>query len=1126
MLPKEEEAVAPSSARGVEAYHQVVDHQRPPSSVEIICSTTGDTTNYCSETHRGITSISSTTTSPPSSTTDKKELNLAQPRFTSINDLIHVLVVYDAQSGRSNVKANRTEALAEYLAKLLQERKNPKEELAAACRFFLGSLRRGDAAAVERKQLVCCALERAFGVERKEARGFVNAAVPKPFGTEHFGNYTTSTEELNSLSAEINSATSKKFPSPAPRETQVLLQNDLFNTSQEVRDFGEEWERLFLHGLFLPRGRKTGRRKTTAQAGVEERKTSTSSSSTPAPPSEERTTSEEVSHDCDEEIKLSSLQSLEDLQADFVQAADDAARGGEAVDPERAEKAARLLRGLMCVDYSNYQTDNSYQTSTSRSATCRSSDYLVLRVKYACELLQGRRLVPEVTLWAALVRACCDLRARRNQNLKGAESSRTKEKPPVVPPVLRRQVNAAVMAAYKARPGAVPEIVDALLEFAGSSENRSASQSSSSENHRELLREGQEVPVDSSISSEEEGRATTSRRSTAEEFSKEEHNRAAARLVETLGTASVKIGDFVAPMLAKPASADGFVEKLVARREADDARIISPFSPSEERRGENINYTRARWTAEHKYDGERLQVHYSPKFPGIFRCFARSGKTSKFQRILEGPLKREMEVRGIDQDLILDCEVVQVGGNGTRDIPPSPDESFSFLPFNKLMKGKARSTTGSLISVARAVVDEDSEGTESKRDHLAESESMTSAGHTIEKLHEPLDAPKTNSSAADCTDLECSDVVDDESSQADTTIPDAARNLRVMAFDLLLLDGAVLLSASFAERRQLLRNLLLQKKSNSASGENNINDSSGKNQILQLAAGEDFLENYATEKAARKDLRRHLRKAVAARCEGLLLKDMGGTYEPGSRSGAWRKLKKDFVEREEFFGEVDGGNFGGNYNFGGRHLDHHCEGGKNEVGRKNTLLGKNISDDSNKADDPVSLNIRGSRRNITEISTESREKTPEARRQAENNSMTSEVLDCLDLIPVGAWYGKGQRQAGYGSFLMAVYNEENDRFETICKVGTGFSQDLLDELFERWLPTDQVLLCEDEEQLLSDADADVDGVGTSSSKDRGISYGNNFRRKPLQTVARRTAMKPDVLFDLSDRAQLEVYSSF
>ncbi len=63
----------------------------------------------------------------------------------------------------------------------------------------------------------------------------------------------------------------------------------------------------------------------------------------------------------------------------------------------------------------------------------------------------------------------------------------------------------------------------------------------------------------------------------------------------------------------------------------------------------------------------------------------------------------------------------------------------------------------------------------------------------------------------------------------------------------------------------------------------------------------------------------------------------------------------------------------------------------------------------------------------------------------------AELADSLDLVVVGAFNGHGRRAGTYGALLMASYNEKNDTFETFTKLGTGFSDDLLFSLPEKFL---------------------------------------------------------------------------
>ncbi|MEM3641829.1 MAG: ATP-dependent DNA ligase, partial [Candidatus Bathyarchaeia archaeon] len=60
----------------------------------------------------------------------------------------------------------------------------------------------------------------------------------------------------------------------------------------------------------------------------------------------------------------------------------------------------------------------------------------------------------------------------------------------------------------------------------------------------------------------------------------------------------------------------------------------------------------------------------------------------------------------------------------------------------------------------------------------------------------------------------------------------------------------------------------------------------------------------------------------------------------------------------------------------------------------------------------------------------------------------SEMTDTVDLVVVGAFYGRGKRAGTYGALLLAAYNSDNDTFETVTKCGTGFTDEDLAKLPE------------------------------------------------------------------------------
>jgi len=63
-------------------------------------------------------------------------------------------------------------------------------------------------------------------------------------------------------------------------------------------------------------------------------------------------------------------------------------------------------------------------------------------------------------------------------------------------------------------------------------------------------------------------------------------------------------------------------------------------------------------------------------------------------------------------------------------------------------------------------------------------------------------------------------------------------------------------------------------------------------------------------------------------------------------------------------------------------------------------------------------------------------------------SYQSKMSDSLDLVIIGAFYGKGRRAGYYGALLGAVYDREDNMFRTICKVGSGFTDQDLTKLPE------------------------------------------------------------------------------
>ncbi|EMD61669.1 hypothetical protein COCSADRAFT_96111 [Bipolaris sorokiniana ND90Pr] len=165
----------------------------------------------------------------------------------------------------------------------------------------------------------------------------------------------------------------------------------------------------------------------------------------------------------------------------------------------------------------------------------------------------------------------------------------------------------------------------------------------------------------------------------------------------------------------------------------------------------------------------------------------------------------------------------------------------------------------------------------------------------------------------------------------DVKVEDVKVKVCVFAFDILYLNGEALVTKSFRERREHLKEAFVP------------------------VEGEFAFAKYGNTNEL-EEIQTLLEDSVKEGCEGLMVKMLDGPesyYEPSKRSQNWLKVKKDYL---------------------------------------------------------------------------------------------AGVGDSLDLVVLGAYYGKGKRTSWYGAFLLACYNPSTEKYETVCNIGTGFSEAILETL--------------------------------------------------------------------------------
>lgn len=106
-----------------------------------------------------------------------------------------------------------------------------------------------------------------------------------------------------------------------------------------------------------------------------------------------------------------------------------------------------------------------------------------------------------------------------------------------------------------------------------------------------------------------------------------------------------------------------------------------------------------------------------------------------------------------------------------------------------------------------------------------------------------------------------------------------------------------------------------------------------------------------------------------------------------------------------------------------------------------------------------------------------------------------DLADALDLVIVGAYHGRGRRAGWYGTLLGAAWDTDEARYKTVCKIGTGFTDEDLAAL-EDVLGEHQVDTCPKQVDCELEPDVFFEPAVVAEI------HGAELTRSPVHTAAR------------------------
>jgi DNA ligase-1 len=110
------------------------------------------------------------------------------------------------------------------------------------------------------------------------------------------------------------------------------------------------------------------------------------------------------------------------------------------------------------------------------------------------------------------------------------------------------------------------------------------------------------------------------------------------------------------------------------------------------------------------------------------------------------------------------------------------------------------------------------------------------------------------------------------------------------------------------------------------------------------------------------------------------------------------------------------------------------------------------------------------------------------------------LKDSIDVVIVGAFFGRGRRKGWYGTYIGAVYDPENDTFEAFTRVSSGWTDEIMDSLMKEVKPFEvdkkpKEVICDDIPDVWIKPEMVIEIIGdeiTISEKFSSLGYSMRF----------------------------------